>query len=305
MRTLFFLAFVLVGRTAWSQDVRGVDFRNRVWPDTCLGSVRTRDGEFRGEVGARGWPRFMVGRPVYGDLDGDGADEAIVPTTCNGEGPSRLSNATVFGMRDGELRELARLGEGDRADGGLESIEIEGGVIVERRLVTQHGPTNVEFVANHRRVLREGAIVDLGAAALTCAEGFSPTCGRTLTRSRAVRFGRGRTDATRVLAFDTGGRLPELTLQLNAGQVLDIDAWCRGTTVAELRVQSPGGPVASDPSGSGRLRVHAVRSGAFQVSVRARQVAGYCYALLAAPPPEPTIRERREAIDDEDDAAVR
>lgn len=282
MRTTIFLTLTLASPVAWSQTIRSVDLRDRVWTDTCLGSVETHDGLYRRDPAVADRNAFHVEAPTYGDLDGDGQDEAIVVSQCVGAGPSLLSNAWVFALREGRAVEVARLGEGDRADGGIAYVAIHDGVIVEGRHVTEHLPTDYEYLADHRRALRDGHVLDLEPATVRCGAGTGD-CERLADRDGFVRFDRGREDATRLMTFDRDGRLPALTLRLRAGQVLDVDAWCRGTAVASVRVTPPVGPAADDRSATGRVRVHAARGGVFRVEVRAWQSTGYCYARLAAP----------------------
>src|SRR6185437_10777726 len=76
---------------------------------------------------------FHADPPVYGDVDGDGVEDAIVITIDNGGGTGMFDAAHVFTMRGGALTELAVVPGGDRGDGGLRAVTVEpGGVRVER-----------------------------------------------------------------------------------------------------------------------------------------------------------------------------
>jgi hypothetical protein len=120
-------------------SIRSVDFLNRTYESGDAGPVTVKDGEAELEVDPEmpeihGW--FNVGAPVYGDVDGDGAEDAIVITAFNGGGTGTFTSGEVYAMR--EAQGAVKIGEipgGDRGDGGLDDIRIEGGkILVDRNL---------------------------------------------------------------------------------------------------------------------------------------------------------------------------
>lgn len=108
-----------------NDDIQNVDFRNfayNVRNTSCaemLGKtvVQVQDGEYKKE----GDPDFGFGiaadRIFYGDLTGDGHDEAVVMTYCGGMHP--VEQAFIYTMRDGHPSLLTKLEEGGRAMGGI------------------------------------------------------------------------------------------------------------------------------------------------------------------------------------------
>lgn len=274
----FFFALFLFTSAGWAQGLRAVDFANRVWPNTCLGPTRTHQGASR--AGRPGAGSFRVDAPVFGDLDGDGVDEAVVRTHCVGGGANHFGDATVFAWRAGRLQEVAYLGLGDSARGPLESLRVERGVVVEERPVDPRDPADADYVVAHRRALRDGQMVEAGPAVVTCRPTHAAGCVPPAERSPEVRFRPGQMAATRPLTFDAHGRLPSLALWVLEGQDLDVDAWCEATAPSLLRVEAPDGPAVENDSAASWVRVHATRAGLFRVSLRARTVAGLCYVRL-------------------------
>lgn len=123
-------ALAAAGRHA----IRRVDFRNFTYPDACVGEAHVVDGQFSEEIEGspfRWW--FSVAGVVYGDLTGDGEEEAVVLTLCNGGGSGVYSSGTVYTMREGKPVPIVDLPVGDRADGGIEGVEIQNGLLVLTR----------------------------------------------------------------------------------------------------------------------------------------------------------------------------
>jgi uncharacterized protein len=128
-------------------DIKAIDFRNYTydlgtsWCAKEFGSstVEVRNGEF-GDFSNTGFS-IDADRIVYGDVTGDGHDEAVVITYCGGMHPEE--QAFVYGMKDGRAVVLTKLEPGSRAFGGIvqphicqgcsKGISIHDGVInVER-----------------------------------------------------------------------------------------------------------------------------------------------------------------------------
>lgn len=274
------IAAVCFARGASAQHLQREHFGDRVWRDTCAGTVRTRHGAW--ERGRPSWlyPRawFSVGDPVYGDLDGDGVDEAIVPTTCGGGGTGVFSNATLFALRRGRWAEVTRLGEGDRAAGGLDDVRIEHGVIIERRRITEHGSADYEYVSERRRELRDGALREIAPATLECDLDAWPECVSPTNRAPEMSFGDDRDSVVRIVTFDRAARLPTLLLDVPPSSELAVDAWCIGTEVSRVSVASGTGAVfdARDAFGSVVVRP---ASGTYRITVDATRAVGLCMVM--------------------------
>lgn len=88
-----------------------------------------------------------VEKIVYGDLTGDGAEEAVVVVTENGGGSGVDTSAMVYTLRNGRLEKLKSKDRegygpyegivgGDRGRGGIRDVRIERGML----LVEQYAP---------------------------------------------------------------------------------------------------------------------------------------------------------------------
>jgi hypothetical protein len=125
-------------------DIRRVDFRNFTYPAACAaengqaGGIRVRNGEYT-RAQSDDPLYFSVASVSFGDLTGDGRDEAAVATDCNTGGTGQFSEGLVFSMRDGRPALIERLEVGDRAYGGIAGLKIEGGQLVVERYGTDEG----------------------------------------------------------------------------------------------------------------------------------------------------------------------
>jgi hypothetical protein len=132
-------------------SVRSVDWLNRTY-----GSVTVVDGEHEyalDEDGNQvapdyqpkdpdGWVErgsFRVAPPVYGDVTGDGAEEAIIISTENSGGTGQFDGIEVYAMRGGQPVVIGGIPGGDRGDGGISDIAIEGNIVVVQRMASQEG----------------------------------------------------------------------------------------------------------------------------------------------------------------------
>ena len=157
-------------------DIRAVDFQNFTYRNTSCGpgAIRARGGKFEKKTGEYEGIYFSVEKVVYGDLDGDGRDEAAVFTLCNTGGTGQFTESTVFTMRGGRAVPLVSTGIGDRADGGVHDVRIAGGRLVEERY--GHGPNSgaccPEFIETTNYGLRGRRLVKIGR---TQRKKYTPT----------------------------------------------------------------------------------------------------------------------------------
>jgi len=112
---------------AQGSDIHAIDFRNREYTHGDLGTFRTVDGEFSKTVDDDIIVSFSVGSVVYGDIDGKPGDEAVVITNFNGGGTGQFDDASIYTMKGGEAVQIATIPGGDRGDGGLDSVVVNGG----------------------------------------------------------------------------------------------------------------------------------------------------------------------------------
>ena len=113
-------------------SIRDVDFMNGFTFDTGLDfgpTAVTVVGGFyeNGEFGDDEFYWFGVTQVDIGDLDGDGAEEAIVATSWNGGGTGYFDTVSAFRLADGVVESAGSVLFGDRADGGIYDVRIEDG----------------------------------------------------------------------------------------------------------------------------------------------------------------------------------
>ena len=132
--SMLFMVGPVRGRAKSARDIRRIDFKNFVY-NAGGESVRLRRG--RGSYRERGDSDFVYSvervQVAYGDLTGDGQDEAAVTLYYTGGGTGAFSKGFVFTMRRGRLALLTPFEGGDRADGGIREVGIEGGLLRVRR----------------------------------------------------------------------------------------------------------------------------------------------------------------------------
>lgn len=117
---------------AVSGTVRDVDFENGFkYAVEPYGYMMVVDGGVtQGEFGDDNFIAFGVLGVVYGDINGDGAEEAAVAVDWNGGGNGIFTQVRVFSIDDGILDEVGMTWSGDRAHGGLFRHFISDGTLV-------------------------------------------------------------------------------------------------------------------------------------------------------------------------------
>ncbi len=120
-------------------DIRKVDLKNFTYEPACTGEkpekVTVKDGEISREKQEAGYVDrffFKVFNITYGDVTGDGIDDAVVLSTCNTGGTGNFTEGWVISMRGGRPGVTAHIPGGDRAEGGLRDAQIEGGQLIIR-----------------------------------------------------------------------------------------------------------------------------------------------------------------------------
>jgi hypothetical protein len=127
-----------------ASSIRDVDFRNFTfnwypgWADTPPGGrrVKLRDGEMNTAFAYGKEPRkfFLIDEPIkYGDLTGDGREEAVVVLGIITSGTARPGALFVYTMDHGKPTRLFALETGDRWDHGYYNAYIQNSVLVVER----------------------------------------------------------------------------------------------------------------------------------------------------------------------------
>jgi len=155
-------------------DVRAIDWRNHSYTLDELGAITVVNGKADfainddGKVVASGDTpgSFRVDPPVFADLDGDGAEDAVIAATLGTGGTGQFSQVMVFTVRAGKVVELGGIPGGDRGDGGIRRVALDGNaVLVDRNVLADgDGACCASTWRRERWVWRSGALAEDPAA---------------------------------------------------------------------------------------------------------------------------------------------
>ena len=155
MKTRLTLALPLLAVATWpiasaQSPIRQIDFRNfsypwddsrNVWLDNWRwldsspqSQIEVSNGRHRfddeGEREQEPSPLLTVDSVTYGDLIGDGAEEAIVKLNYSTGGTANWDYLYVYRLRNGHLILLGRLESGSRGYGGLMKVSVRDKLLV-------------------------------------------------------------------------------------------------------------------------------------------------------------------------------
>src|SRR5262245_4979693 len=133
-----FLIFVLLlfsAHDAFSQQaIREIDFSNFRY----AGSIGLFPAEFHptkaftlsnGKVGDWRYG-FTLRKAVFGDITGDGSEEAIIRLDINTDGSAGADQVYIYTLKNGRAKFLWGFEGGDRAEGGLRQAYAQDGQLV-------------------------------------------------------------------------------------------------------------------------------------------------------------------------------
>lgn len=145
-------------------SIRDVDFLDGFSYDTGFefgSSMATvTDGSYEnGEFGDDDYFWFGVTDVDFGDLNGDGLEDAIVATSWNGGGSGYFDSVSAFQLVEGTVEPAGTVLFGDRADGGIHDMRIENGLTYVWSFSTTLGACCPNEIARHTLVLGEHWLV--------------------------------------------------------------------------------------------------------------------------------------------------
>ncbi|MES1242996.1 MAG: hypothetical protein ABUT39_15375 [Acidobacteriota bacterium] len=218
------LVLLLAGASP-AADIHKVDFRNFTYRPSCADfesseanvPVQIAGGKLEGKPGsALEGIFFDVEEVIYGDLDGDGSDEAVVRTNCNTGGTGQFDEGFVYGMKDGKPVLLGRIPGGDRASGGVRCVRFESGALKVDRVGNDSGAARgVDFVDTETWKLQAGGLAEAG----------QPSRRRLATDrpAKPIRFAKGKSSGivTGSLSGKASG-VDEYSVGARAGQTMTV-----------------------------------------------------------------------------------
>jgi hypothetical protein len=222
MKACVVLLFLLFGMTAVAfgqGDVHKVDFKNFTYLAHCLSEtpekITVKNGEFSKETQEDGYVDrfyFRVFAITYGDVTGDGQDEAVTLTVCNTGGTGNFSEGMVYTMKAGKPTLIARIPGGDRAAGGLRTARVEKGLLVveNNEEGEQGGLCCPEFIVTTRYKVLGGKIQAQGKR-----------LKEPIDRNERIRFEKGKSSST-FKVFVPGSDSKKFVVGARAGQTLTV-----------------------------------------------------------------------------------
>lgn len=110
-----------------ASPIRAVDFDNISYPDfPDYSDPNGRKKEYITLKPGEGGPNFLN----YGDITGDGIEEAMVALGIDNRGSAIPDYVYIFALKDGKPKIIWQFETGDRADGGLRNVYAENGQLV-------------------------------------------------------------------------------------------------------------------------------------------------------------------------------
>ena len=136
------LALTPLAQSSSVSSIRDIDFKNFSYPKLPTGKcsmtkVRVREGKY-GSV-AKFSPRITppggcwavdVGEIEYGDVTGDGREEAMVVLYAEAGGTESSNDVFIYSLKNGRPVLLWKFETGDRAEGGLLKLYAQNGKLV-------------------------------------------------------------------------------------------------------------------------------------------------------------------------------
>ena len=216
-----------------SVTIRSVDFLNRTYPAECADGrkVRVVKGAYAPSTNSRG-PYWELHISVtYGDLTGDGQEEAVVIKTCDGAVGS-VEDGTIYAFRQGRVAPLANIEYGNRGDGGNIKVKITGGLLsVERNVGMAACCADLRETITYRLVGRK-----LSRVGKAVRRPIEPESKPTVQR---IEFASGQSHANLEGSLEAGHRVDYL-LRARQGQKLDVLLNAGESHIAMVVVDSDG-----------------------------------------------------------------
>lgn len=154
-------------------DIHKLDFKNFTYKLSCGGAdkvspVTVKNGEYSGIKDSIDVGDFNVYLKItdviYGDINGDRKDEAIVLYSC-GSGASYVYIwGLIFGVKNNKPFLLAELEGGNKGDGGFHAVKIAKNLLVVERyqLPTAGSPCCPAFIETTKYKLKGAKLVQVG-----------------------------------------------------------------------------------------------------------------------------------------------
>ena len=130
-----------------ASEIRNVDWQNRTYDLGALGAVAVHGGnaDFAitddGKAAETGTSQgnYHIDLPLFADLDGDGVEDVVISSVTSTGGTGHFSQIELFTIRDHKVVALGAIPGGDRGDGGIRALHLDGRTVVVERNVLAEG----------------------------------------------------------------------------------------------------------------------------------------------------------------------
>lgn len=210
---------------AQPSEIRRIDFNNFTYQAFCGGSqpdgettkITIKDGKYEGS--GDDFPSyFEADADAYGDLDGDGREEAAVSSLCNTGGTGQFSEGYVYTLKNGKPFLLAHFEGGDRGFGGLQSVRIKNGFLFVER---SDGEANccAEYSLTTKYRWNGEKLVEVG----------KPVRQKLFSAAR-IRFDKGKSGKTLTMKFEAR-ETKFFLVGTNAGQIVTVTSGVKNVEI--------------------------------------------------------------------------
>lgn len=258
-----------------ARAIRRVDFQNFAYRPACTDSeIRARAGTYSRDEGDDKVSFEVWKRVAYGDLTGDGNEEAVVVSNCNTGGTGNFTEGYVFTMRGGSAVSVGELAMGDRADGGIHTVDVRDGLLVVNRygVGPSGGACCPEFVESTTYRLSGAKLAQVGA---TRRQDWVDGLNEGGKGTHRVRFPRGAV-STSVHGMTDGEA--KFLLGARAGQTMTVHVYSRDGE-APLVVTGPGGERLASVDDGGTWSGPLPKTGDYTIAVRGTAPNGIFYTF--------------------------
>ena len=242
-------------------DIRKVDFNNFTYTYQDV-SYTVHNGEYN-QDDPNDESHFSVVAIHYGDMSGDGIEEAVVTTNLNTGGTGQFSDGWVYQWR-GKPVAIANLPSGDRADGGVFTQRMANGILFDERFGETHsGACCPEFIESNPLKIVGNRVVSAGRVTRRAYISVENEASANNTAKVELRFLKATSSST----VEADARATTVVVfKAHAGQkvtISEVDG--RGS----VRLMDGTTPLLSDELPKGRSVV-LPRDGEFQLTFRPR-----------------------------------
>jgi hypothetical protein len=219
---------LLCATSGWSQsraanDIHRIDFRNFTYRPYYMNTdqppwyeVTVTNGEYKKKYSDRDEEIFTVLDIVYGDLNGDGRDEAVVLTGGSGGGSMYVAEAYVYAMQNGKPVRLDVVTGSDRATGSVRAVRVVGGLLKAERLGNRMDQAiGAEYIDTTTYQLKGNKLLPVGRPVRRSLRGEAVAKRLQVERGKTSAVITGSTSAAKFYVLRVRGK-QTLTVQITS-----------------------------------------------------------------------------------------